>query len=102
MPFLSFLSFYPPVVDKKDNCIVTDGHVRIAVGRNFADCTPVKGTYKGSGEHTREVRVNIENGKPRQTPEQSGRPAFPYIVQKTEAPVNSYRKYLEMQQQQQQ
>lgn len=97
IPFYGWLG-----LDPTNNCIVTDGHVRIAVGRNFTDCTPVKGTYKGSGEHTLEVKVNIENGKPRQTPEQSGRSPFPYIVEKTEVPVNSYRKYLEMQQQQQQ
>ena len=39
-------------LDPTNNCIVNDQHVRLATGRNFADCTPVKGTYKGSGEHT--------------------------------------------------
>ncbi|MDQ6889758.1 MAG: transglutaminase family protein, partial [Bacteroidota bacterium] len=42
-------------LDPTNNCIVNDQHVRLATGRNFADCTPVKGTYKGSGEHTLEV-----------------------------------------------
>ncbi|MEJ7680966.1 MAG: transglutaminase family protein [Segetibacter sp.] len=97
IPFYGWLG-----LDPTNNCIVTDGHVRIAIGRQFADCTPVKGTYKGSGEHTLEVTVHIENGKPRQMPEQSERPAFIYTLQNKEVPVNSYRKYLEMQQQQQQ
>lgn len=89
-------------LDPTNNCIVTDGHVRIAVGRNFSDCTPVKGTYKGSGEHTLEVTVQVENGKQRQATETNGLPEFTYVIENKEAPVNSYRKYLEMQQQQQQ
>lgn len=97
IPFYGWLG-----LDPTNNTIVTDGHVRIAIGRNFADCTPVKGTYKGSGEHTLEVTVHIENGKPRLINEASGKPAFTYAVKNTEMPVNSYRKYLQMQQQQQQ
>lgn len=89
-------------LDPTNNCIVTDGHVKIAGGRNFADCTPVKGTYKGSGEHTLEVTVHIENGKPRAMPAPTAIPSFTYTVKNTEVPVNSYRRYLEMQQQQQQ
>ncbi len=89
-------------LDPTNNTIVTDGHVRIAAGRNFADCTPVKGTYKGSGEHTLEVTVNIENGKPKNAADTSGLPNFTYTVKNKEVPVNSYRKYLEIQQRQQQ
>jgi transglutaminase-like putative cysteine protease len=97
IPFFGWLG-----LDPTNNCIVTDGHVKIAVGRNFADCTPVKGTYKGSGEHTLEVTVNIENGKPRRVPEPTSVPTYTYSVQNKQVHVNSYRKYLEMQQQQQQ
>jgi transglutaminase-like putative cysteine protease len=89
-------------LDPTNNCIVTDGHVRVAIGRNFNDCTPVKGTYKGTGEHTLEVTVNIENGKPGKTLEATSVPIFTYAVHNTAVPVNSYRKYLDMQQQQQQ
>jgi transglutaminase-like putative cysteine protease len=97
IPFYGWLG-----LDPTNNCIVTDGHVKIAVGRNFADCTPVKGTYKGSGDHTLEVTVHIENGKPRAMRPPTELPAYVYVVQNQEAPVNSYRRYLEMQQQQQQ
>lgn len=99
----AYIPFYGWMgVDPTNNCIVTDGHVRMAVGRNFADCTPVKGTYKGSGEHTLEVTVHIENGKPEPVSGTFEQPAFTYTVQNREVPVNSYRKYLEMQQIQQQ
>jgi transglutaminase-like putative cysteine protease len=97
IPFFGWLG-----LDPTNNTIVTDGHVKIAVGRNFADCTPVKGTYKGSGDHTLEVTVHIENGKPRAMPSPTAIPTYTYTVKNKEVPVNSYRKYLEMQQQQQQ
>lgn len=97
IPFYGWLG-----LDPTNNCIVTDGHVKIATGRNFSDCTPVKGTYKGSGEHTLEVTVHVENGKPRAIPAPTAIPTYTYTVKNKEVPVNSYRKYLEMQQQQQQ
>jgi len=97
IPFYGWLG-----LDPTNNTIVTDGHVKIAVGRNFSDCTPVKGTYKGSGEHTLEVTVLVENGKPRTMPAPTEIPGFVYSVKTEEIPVNAYRKYLEMQQQQQQ
>ena len=97
IPFYGWLG-----LDPTNNTIVTDGHVKIAVGRGYADCTPVKGTYKGSGEHTLQVTVHIENGKPRAMPAPTEIPNYVYTVENKEVPVNSYRKYLEMQQQQQQ
>ncbi|MEO8766664.1 MAG: transglutaminase family protein [Ginsengibacter sp.] len=89
-------------LDPTNNCIVNDQHVRLATGRNFADCTPVKGTYKGSGEHTLEVSVEIENGNAKKTPEKPGLPKFSYKAKNPGEPINSYRYYLEAQQQQQQ
>jgi transglutaminase-like putative cysteine protease len=89
-------------LDPTNNCIVNDEHVRLAVGRNFSDCTPVKGSYKGSGEHTLEVSVFIENGKPRKMSEVISQPSFTYQAKNPGEAINSYRRYLEMQQQQQQ
>ena len=53
-------------LDPTNKCIVNNRHVRLAIGRNFSDCTPVKGTYKGSSEHKLEVSVTIDNGTPEQ------------------------------------
>lgn len=84
-------------LDPTNNCIVTDGHVRIATGRSFNDCTPVKGTYKGSQEHTLEVTVQIENSKlPKTSMQATTTTTFPYSVKNTEVPVNSYLKFIEM------
>jgi len=87
-------------LDPTNNCIVSDRHVRLAVGRNFTDCTPVKGTYKGSAEHTLEVSVTIQNGVLKSQEEQENTPSFTYQVKNPVVSENSYRRYLEMQQQQ--
>lgn len=89
-------------LDPTNNCIVSDRHVRLAVGRNFSDCTPVKGTYKGPSEHTLEVSVTIENGSVKSVEElNETAPFFTYQVKNQNSETNSYRRYLEMQQQQQ-
>lgn len=88
-------------LDPTNNCIASDRHVRLAIGRSFTDCTPVKGTYKGSSAHTLEVSVSIENGtvKPE---EEIATPVFSYQVHNPGHPStdNSYRRFMEIQQQQ--
>lgn len=86
-------------LDPTNNCIASDRHVRLAVGRHFTDCTPVKGTYKGSSEHTLQVSVMIENGQPLKE-ENTATPVFTYQVHNPGNPDNSYRRFMEMQQQQ--
>ena len=88
------------VYDPTNNCIASDQHVRLAIGRSFTDCTPVKGTYKGSSEHTLEVSVTINNGVAKEDEVQA--PVFTYQVHNpaVTATDNSYRRYMEMQQQQ--
>lgn len=88
-------------LDPTNNCIVSDRHVRLAIGRSFSDCTPVKGTYKGSSEHTLEVSVSIDNGHIRTEEEKQKVPVFSYTSKNPGISNNSYRRYLEMQQQQQ-
>ncbi len=89
-------------LDPTNNCIVNDQHVRLAVGRNFSDCTPVKGTYKGSGQHILEVSVEIKNGSNIKSAEKQAQPKFSYQAKNPGEPLNSYRHYLEIQQKQQQ
>ncbi|MEO6316352.1 MAG: transglutaminase family protein, partial [Chitinophagaceae bacterium] len=54
IPFYGWLG-----LDPTNNCMVNDLHVRLATGRSFSDVSPVKGTYKGTSEHTLEVGVTI-------------------------------------------
>ncbi|TKC00753.1 transglutaminase family protein [Pedobacter cryophilus] len=81
--------------DPTNNCIVEDTHVRLAVGRNFVDCSPVKGTYKGTSRHTLEVKVSVsyENDPIPKLEETEA------DISTHDAPINSYRKFIEMQQQ---
>ncbi|MDZ4795859.1 MAG: transglutaminase family protein [Bacteroidota bacterium] len=94
IPFHGWLGF-----DPTNNCIASDMHVRLAIGRSFTDCTPVKGTYKGSSEHTLEVSVVFENGSPRKENEAAS-PVFTYQVHNPGVTDNSYRRFMEIQQQQ--
>jgi transglutaminase-like putative cysteine protease len=46
-------------IDPTNNLWVTDEHVPLAVGRDFSDCTPVKGTFKGPANHHLSVYVSV-------------------------------------------
>jgi len=96
IPFYGWLG-----IDPTNDCLVADRHVRLAVGRNFSDCTPVKGTYKGSSEHILEVAVSIDNDDSATTDEEKNAPpTFSYTSKNPNASNNSYRRFQEMQQQQ--
>jgi transglutaminase-like putative cysteine protease len=97
IPFYGWLG-----LDPTNNCIVNDGHVRMAIGRNFSDCTPIKGTYKGTGAHTLTVLVHIDNGEPLELPPLPEEPVYVREVEQPIVPVNSYRKYVNWEQEQQQ
>ena len=87
-------------LDPTNNCMTDDLHVRLAVGRSFSDCSPVKGIYKGTAGQTLEVGVSVsyENGR---TTEDAVTVLSPQPTVNGKE-NNSYRRYLEMQQQQQQ
>ncbi len=46
-------------LDPTHKRMVTDHYVRIAVGRDYADATPVRGVYKGSAVEKMSVKVRI-------------------------------------------
>lgn len=52
-------------LDPTNNIWTMDNHVKLSVGRNFYDCTPVKGTYKGFAKQKLSVCVSIgyEDGR---------------------------------------
>ena len=99
IPFYGWLG-----LDPTNNCVVSDGHVRLAIGRSFSDCSPVKGTYKGTAKQILEVGVSVS--------------LEDFVVSKEIAAIltpqivntkfedgtsddNSYRRYMQMVQQQQ-
>jgi transglutaminase-like putative cysteine protease len=82
-------------LDPTNNCLVNETHVRLAVGKNFYDCSPVRGTYRGTSNHTLEVVVTVayENEK---APTEEASDTL------TSFAKNSYRHHQEMQQMQMQ
>jgi transglutaminase-like putative cysteine protease len=90
-------------LDPTNNCFVNDLHVRLAVGRNFSDCSPVKGTYKGTSNHNLEVGVSVsyEDGHI-QDDQATILTVQPNTNGEQKSDENSYRRYMEMIQQQQQ
>jgi transglutaminase-like putative cysteine protease len=94
-------------IDPTNNCMVNDLHVRLAIGRNFSDCSPMKGNYKGTAKQTLEVGVSVsyEDG---QVHNEEASILTPNVVdaslQNDGANTdnsNSYRRYMQMVQQQQ-
>jgi transglutaminase-like putative cysteine protease len=88
-------------IDPTNNCIANETHVRLAVGRNFSDCSPVKGVYKGSSNHKLEVAVSVdeENALSNKDAQITEAHIFNTV---TEFTKNSYQRYMEIVQQQQQ
>jgi transglutaminase-like putative cysteine protease len=88
-------------LDPTNNCLANETHVRLAVGRNFTDCSPVKGTYRGTSNHTLDVNVTVsyEDG----VSFSGENEIIPVIQEKTSTSSykNSFRRFQEMQMQQQ-
>ncbi|MCO4294396.1 transglutaminase family protein [Solitalea sp. MAHUQ-68] len=85
-------------LDPTNNCIANETHVRLAVGRNFSDCSPVKGVYKGGGDHSLNVSVMVGN-------EDNLQSDFGDIIESVNQTVNnrnSYQRHIEIVHQQQQ
>jgi transglutaminase-like putative cysteine protease len=82
-------------LDPTNNCIADDNHVRLAVGKNYYDCSPVRGTYRGTSNHTLEVAVTVSYEDGNTALPDSGYPE-PILSESK----NSFRRHQEMQQQQ--
>ncbi len=99
IPFYGWLG-----VDPTNNCIVNDLHVRLAIGRSFSDCSPVKGTYKGTAKQTLEVGVSVSHEDGMIAREKAAI-LTPQVVSASlisnADDGNSYRRYMQMVQQQQ-
>jgi transglutaminase-like putative cysteine protease len=45
--------------DATNNLLVSDQHIRVAVGRDFADVTPLKGIIYSTGKQKMKVTVDV-------------------------------------------
>ena len=60
----AWVEIYSPIqgwlgIDPTNNIWTMDSHVKLSVGLNFTECTPVKGTFKGEAKQTLTVSVAI-------------------------------------------
>ena len=46
-------------IDPTNNIWVTNKHIKLAVGRNFIDCSPIRGTFKGPAKQQLSVYVSV-------------------------------------------
>lgn len=46
-------------IDPTNNVWVNNHHVKLAVGRDFKDCSPIKGTFKGPARQSLSVYVSV-------------------------------------------
>jgi len=92
IPFYGWLG-----LDPTNNSFASEAHVRLAVGKNFSDCSPVKGTYRGTSNHKLEVAVSVgyEDGITTDGEQEILQPEVKASVSK-----NSFRRHQEMQMQQ--
>lgn len=84
-------------LDPTNNLIANQYHVRLAVGRDYKDCAPVKGVFKGSAKDELFVKVKVSTSK-------NSNDDLTLQLNTEEKVVNnnSYRQNLELVQQQQQ
>lgn len=60
-------------LDPTNNMISSDQHVRVAIGRDFNDVSPVRGTFKGAGKQNLSVEVKVRRAEYLQKSLQSSR-----------------------------
>lgn len=46
-------------IDPTNNIWITNKHVKLAIGRNFKDCSPVKGSFRGPANQKLSVSVSV-------------------------------------------
>ncbi|WP_338356977.1 transglutaminase family protein [Yeosuana marina] len=91
IPFYGWLGF-----DPTNNIIANENHIRLAVGKNYNDCSPVKGVFKGKVDDELIVKVSISTTKDVDNSSHLTTEAEP------DETINSFLKNKEIVQQQQQ
>ena len=92
-------------IDPTNNCITKENHVILSVGRDYKDCSPLKGVYSGVSKDLLEVSVVIKDNNKFKAPITAQEQEIKQEeVSVGKISVNSYAKHQEIliQQQQQQ
>lgn len=62
-------------LDPTNDCLAQTDHVRLAIGRDYGDVTPLRGVIRGGGRHTILVRVTTAPVEPPADPAEATVPA---------------------------
>ena len=85
----AYIPFYGWIgLDPTNHAIANENHVRVAIGRDYNDCAPVKGVFKGSVEAEMQVKVSVTTNNDDQ--ESIFEPEITTVY-----PSNSYKRSLE-------
>jgi len=93
VPRLGWVAF-----DPTNNLVGADRHIRVAVGRDYADVPPTRGVYKGEAQS--ELSVTVRVNPVDKEPVEPAKPGL--VVRSRPALVRSAEKRIEQEQQQQQ
>lgn len=93
MPGLGWVAF-----DPTNNLVGADRHIRVAIGRDYADVPPTRGVYKGEAQSELSVTVTVSPSD--KEPAEPPKPSF--VVRSRPALVRAPEKRIEQEQQQQQ
>jgi transglutaminase-like putative cysteine protease len=95
LPSLGWVGF-----DPTNNIVVADRHVRVAVGRDYGDVPPTRGTFKGDVESELGVAVRVEPTSAPVRHEEFLRVSKPMTSPSKAAPAPAQSYYQQQQQQQ--
>jgi len=93
VPGLGWVAF-----DPTNNLVGGDRHIRVAIGRDYADVPPTRGVYKGEAQSELSVTVTVSPAD--KAPVEPAKPLF--VVRSRPVPAQSPAKRTEQEQQQQQ
>jgi transglutaminase-like putative cysteine protease len=81
LPDLGWVGF-----DPTNNLVAEDRHVRVAIGRDYADVPPTRGVYKGISAVRSELGVSVRVGSVR-SPLANDVPFTPWMSREAGAPL---------------
>ncbi|MFN8067010.1 MAG: transglutaminase family protein [Vicinamibacterales bacterium] len=81
LPDLGWVGF-----DPTNNLVVGDRHVRVAIGRDYADVPPTRGVFQGTSAVRSDLTVAVTVG-PVNTSNLESMPFVPWLTREAEAPM---------------
>jgi transglutaminase-like putative cysteine protease len=82
LPDLGWVGF-----DPTNNLVAEDRHVRVAIGRDYADVPPTRGVYKGVSSVRSELGVSVRVGPVRSPLAGDVVPFTPWMSRDAAAPI---------------